>query len=106
MHQIHSPSIYSKTLFHLLFSLPSIASNSLGLSTRDTNIIKYCHSKIPSLYYSAIKKNKILPFAATWMDLEGTERQILYDITYMWNLKQYNKLVNITKKKQIHIYRE
>ena len=46
-------------------------------------------------HYSAIKKNGILPFAATWMDLEGIllseisqrERQILYDIAYMWNLK-------------------
>ena len=46
-------------------------------------------------YYSAIKKNEILPFATTWMDSEGimlseisqTEREILYDVTYMWNLK-------------------
>ena len=43
-------------------------------------------------YYSAITKNNIVPFAATWMDLEiimGSEisqRQISYDITYMWNL--------------------
>ena len=44
-------------------------------------------------YYSAIKKNKIMPFAAIWMDLEIIilselrERQISYDITYMWNLQ-------------------
>ena len=46
-------------------------------------------------YCSAIKNNEILPFA-TWMDLEGimlseisqTERQILFDVTYMWNLKK------------------
>ena len=45
-------------------------------------------------YYSAIKKNEIMPFAATCMDLEiiilsevsQTERQISYDISYMWNL--------------------
>ena len=34
-----------------------------------------------------------MPFAATWMDLdiilsEDRERQISYDITYMWNLKK------------------
>ena len=64
-------------------------------------------------YSSAIKMNEILPYAAIWMDLEGimlsevsqTEGQILYDITYMWNLKKYNKLVIITKK-QIHRYKE
>ena len=46
-------------------------------------------------YYLVIKKNNILPFAATSMDLEdtrlsemsGRERQILYDLIYMWNLK-------------------
>ena len=46
-------------------------------------------------YYSAIKSIKILPFAATWMDLKGimpnemSEREIkvLYDIIYMSNLK-------------------
>ena len=40
-------------------------------------------------YYSAIK-NEILPFAATWMDLEFiilSQRQISYDSTYTWNLK-------------------
>ena len=34
------------------------------------------------------------------------ERQILYDMTNMWNLKKYNKTENITKKKQTHKYRE
>ena len=33
------------------------------------------------------------------------ERQIPYDITYVES-KKYNKLVNITKKKQSHRYRE
>ena len=42
--------------------------------------------------YSAIKRNKIMPFAATWIKpeiliLSQKKRQIPYDITYMQNLK-------------------
>ena len=50
------------------------------------------------------KRMKKMPFVATWMNLEGImlsemsdrEWQILYDITYIWNLKilhtsEYNK---------------
>ena len=48
-------------------------------------------------YYSAIKKNKIMPFAETWMDLEvvilsevsQTEKYKYHDTTYMWNLKKW-----------------
>ena len=47
------------------------------------------------ILFSHEKKNEILPFATTWMDLEDImliemsdrERQTLYDTTYMWNLK-------------------
>ena len=57
-------------------------------------------------YCSAIRKSEIMPFAVTSMDLEiiilsevsQTERQIPYDITYMWNLKyDTNKLIYKTE---------
>ena len=46
-------------------------------------------------YYSAIKKNRIMPFAAIWMqpeviilsDIHQKENYKYYDITCMWNLK-------------------
>ena len=48
-------------------------------------------------YYPAVKKNEIMSFAATWMDLkviilsEVNQRQISYDTTYMWDLKKWYK---------------
>ena len=42
----------------------------------------------------SVKKNEIMPFAAAWMNLEiiiiseVRQRQISYDITYMWNVKK------------------
>ena len=53
--------------------------------------------------YSAIKKNKILPFAERWIDLESSmlseisQRQIFYFITYMWNLKNKNEYTVYSK---------
>ena len=48
--------------------------------------------------YSAIEKKELLPSATPCMDLEGImlsersdrEREIAYDIPYMWNLKRNN----------------
>ena len=44
-------------------------------------------------------KKDIFPFVTTWMDLEHimlleisqTEGQVLYQITYIWNLKKLDK---------------
>ena len=60
-------------------------------------------------YYSTINKDENLLVTAMWMNLEGivlsewSQSQILYDITYTWNLKKYNERVNVTKKKQTQI---
>ena len=59
-------------------------------------IKKMWYIHIMEYYYSAIKKNEILPFVTPWMDLEGIMlseiksdrgRQIQYDFTYIWNLR-------------------
>ena len=59
-------------------------------------------------YYSAKKKNEIMPFAATWMHLESPteqkqvrEEEILFDIPSLRTLRR-NDTNELTEQKQTH----
>ena len=58
----------------------------------------------------AHSRNKILPFAASWMDLEililselksDAERQIPYNIAYMWSLKKWYKSTYLQNRNRV-----
>ena len=65
----------------------------------DKGDVLYIHNGI----LLSVRKKEIMPSAATWIDLEiilslkclwsksERERQISYDVAYMWNLKTWNK---------------
>ena len=52
------------------------------------------------------KSNEMMPFTATWTDLEitilseGSQSQLSYDLTYMWNL-QIILQMNFIKKTRL-----
>ena len=64
--------------------------------------------------YSVIKKSEILPFAATWMDLEGTmpsetsqtEKDKYCMISLTRGILQIKQTSDITKSKETHRCRE
>ena len=71
-------------------------------------IYTYTHTHYGILFNH--KKNDILPFAITWVDLGSivlsrvsqTEKGKYYMLshTYMWNLKDKNKQMNTVKQKR------
>ena len=77
-------------------ALFTIARHGNNLLSIDRGIDKKMCSRYTMEYYSAMKKNKIMPFVGTWKDLEcvilgeisDREGEISYDIPYMWNLKR------------------
>ena len=62
-------------------------------------------------YYSAIKKNEIMPFIATQIDLEfiiwsKSEEQISYDIGLCMNLCKWYKWIYLQNRKRLIDLRE
>ena len=71
----------------------------------------FTDSKYPTLQWNTTQPYERMRFrhlsqhyyvSLCWWNKSDIERLIWYGITYTWNLKKYNKLVNITKRKQTH----
>ena len=63
----------------------------------DKEIVIHTHIQHTHGILFTLKKEGILPFPTTWMNLEdvtlkeiSSERKIPHDLTYMWNPKQSN----------------
>ena len=85
----------SPMFFAVLFTIAKIWEQPKCLSTDEW--IKKMWYKYTMEYYSAIKKNEILPFTTTWIDLESIMLREISQMEkdkcrmislMMWNLKK------------------
>ena len=70
------------------------------------NSLWHCYQNIKILH-----QKKTIGSVTTWMDLEGImlseisrERQILYDLSYMWNLKKKKKKKEHPQKRRSDLW--
>lgn len=87
------PNVHSSAVYNSQYTEATQISIDRWVDEEDTVLIL------------AMKKNEIMPFAATWLDLEITilrksdsERQISCDIIYMWNLKRWYKWIYLQNR--------
>ena len=92
------PTVHSSTVYNSQDT--EAMQMPVGRRWRKKTIFHICNAILLSR-----KKNEITPFAATWIDPEikwsqsDRERQIAYDILYIWNLKKWYKTFFIYKTK-------
>ena len=97
--------IFSKLINNSSFTIAKIWKQAKCPSTGEC-VKMWCVCVCIMKYFSAVKI-KFFHLQQGWTaryftkwNKSNRERQIQYDITYMWNLR--NKLVNITKRKQTY----
>ena len=70
----------------------------------------HIHTNIQTVkYYSAIKKNEIMPSEATWMDLEiiiKSEKDKYHMVSLTVQSKKVTEMNLFTKQKQTHRHRK
>ena len=99
----HQPEETCIPMFTAALFTQSICGNNLTAHQQMNEIRHGLSETTRNEIFCSHKKNESWPFATIWMDLQGIilnkmsdrERQMPYDFTYMWNLKQKSELIDI-----------
>ena len=108
------PNVHCSTIFNSQDMETTYVSINRWIKKKGyTHMRAHTHTHTQWNTINWLKKKGILPFATTWMDLEGimlsgvsqTEKDKYYMISVIYGILK-NKWTNITKQKQSHRYKE
>ena len=90
--KIHAPNVHSSRICNSWHTEAIQVLTNRPLAWGNVGCVCVCVCVVE--YHSVIKKNEILPFVPTQVDLEtiipseiNRERQVLHDIIHIWNVK-------------------